>query len=86
MSFSVGSMRRAGTGAGRRFHELRTVAPDIHAEFDRLGVRHAFALEPTEKHPPGFYVMPNMLSWPRSPKGGRGRKLTGFLGRFDVLD
>ena len=50
-------------GAGRRFHELRIIAPEIHRELDRLGVRHVFALEPTEKHPPGFYVMPNMLSY-----------------------
>jgi hypothetical protein len=37
---------------------LRRAAPALHDEFDRLRVRSAHAVDPSEMHPPGYYLMP----------------------------
>jgi hypothetical protein len=38
---------------------LRRINPALSARFERLGIRYASGLAPTEKHPPGFYLMPD---------------------------
>ncbi len=48
---------------GRRPRETQVGRPIVHDSLARLGVVNVFSFDPTEKHPPGFYLMP-------SPWGG----------------
>ena len=56
---------------GRRPRETRVGRPIVHDSLARLGVVNVFSFDPTEKHPPGFYLMPS--AW-----GG------GVVGQFEA--
>ena len=44
---------------GGDWWRLRRVNPALAQQIEELGINTAFPSEATEKHPPGFYLMPN---------------------------
>lgn len=47
-----------GWPGGGDFWRLRSVASGLRVQVEDLGLNSAWPVEPTEMHPPGFYLMP----------------------------